>query len=66
MSMAYLLSWKGPVLEADDPYGDGVSPAGLKAVKHVQESNWCREKIMKRLSGPFCSTEAYKAPYTLP
>ena len=36
MSMAYLLSWKGPVLEADDPYGDGVSPAGLKAVKHVQ------------------------------
>ena len=36
MSMAYLLSWKGPVLEADDPYGDGVSPDGLKAVKHVQ------------------------------
>ena len=28
MSMAYLLSWKGPVLEADDPYGDCVSPAG--------------------------------------
>lgn len=36
MSMAYLLSWKGPVLEADDPYGDSVSPDGLKAVKHVQ------------------------------
>ena len=36
MSMAYLLSWKGPVLESDDPYGDGVSPDGLKAVKHVQ------------------------------
>lgn len=36
MSMAYLLSWKGPVLEADDPYGDGVSPEGLEAVKHVQ------------------------------
>lgn len=37
MSMAYLLSWKGPVLESDDPYGDGISPDGLKAVKHVQE-----------------------------
>lgn len=36
MSMAYLLSWKGPVLEKDDPYGDGVSPKDLKAVKHVQ------------------------------
>ena len=37
MSLAYLLSWKGPVLESDDPYGDGISPEGLKAVKHVQE-----------------------------
>lgn len=37
MSMAYLLSWQGPVLESDDPYGDGTSPKGLKAVKHVQE-----------------------------
>lgn len=37
MSMAYLLSWRGPVLEADDPYGDGISPDGLKSVKHVQE-----------------------------
>ncbi|GLB32146.1 hypothetical protein LAD12857_40690 [Lacrimispora amygdalina] len=37
MSMAYLLSWQGPVLEAEDPYGDGISPKGLKAVKHVQE-----------------------------
>lgn len=37
MSMAYLTAWQGPVLEKDDPYGDGVSPAGLSAVKHVQE-----------------------------
>ena len=37
MSMAYLLSWRGPVLEEEDPYGDGVSPTGLTAVKHVQE-----------------------------
>lgn len=37
MAMAYLLSWQGPVAEADDPYGDGISPDGLKAVRHVQE-----------------------------
>lgn len=37
MSMAYLLAWQGPVLEKDDQYGDGYSPPGLKAVKHVQE-----------------------------
>lgn len=37
MSMAYLLAWQGPVAEADDPYGDGVSPQNLEARKHVQE-----------------------------
>ena len=36
MAMAYLTSWR-PVLEEDDPYGDGISPEGLTAVKHVQE-----------------------------
>lgn len=37
MGMAYLAAWQGPVLEKDDPYGDGVSDDTLKAVKHVQE-----------------------------
>lgn len=37
MGMAYLLAWQGPVREADDPYGDGKSPEGLDAVRHVQE-----------------------------
>lgn len=37
MSMAYLLSWQGPVPESEDPYGDGVSPEGILPVKHVQE-----------------------------
>ena len=37
MAMAYFLAWQGPVTEAQDPYGDGVSPEGLTAVKHVQE-----------------------------
>lgn len=37
MGMAYLAAWQGPVLEKNDPYGDGVSDDTLKAVKHVQE-----------------------------
>ncbi len=37
MAMAYLLAWQGPVLEKDDPFGDGVTVSGLSAVKHVQE-----------------------------
>ncbi|MCQ2512287.1 MAG: lectin like domain-containing protein [Lachnospiraceae bacterium] len=37
MSIAYLASWKGPVAEEDDPYGDGVSNSELEAIRHVQE-----------------------------
>lgn len=35
-AMAYLMSWRGPVLEEDDPYGDGATNKALKPVKHVQ------------------------------
>lgn len=38
MSIAYLASWRGPVLEEDDPYGDGYSPKYLVPVKHLQEA----------------------------
>lgn len=44
MAMAYLLSWQGPVLEAQDPYGDGMSPEGLRPCKHVQEIQILPEK----------------------
>ena len=37
MIMSYLSDWKGPVLEEEDPYGDGESPEGLKPALHVQE-----------------------------
>ena len=37
MAIAYLASWQGPVLEEEDPYGDGISPEGLEAACHVQE-----------------------------
>lgn len=44
MVMAYLAGWQGPVLESDDPYGDGVSPEGLLPVKHVQEMQILKDK----------------------
>ncbi len=37
MAVAYLAAWQGPVLEKDDPSGDGESPQGLSAVKQVLE-----------------------------
>lgn len=37
MGMAYLASWKGPVLAEGDPYGDGKTDERLETVKHVQE-----------------------------
>lgn len=49
MSMAYLLGWQGPVLESDDPYGDKISPAGLSAVKHVQEIQLIKEKDIDKI-----------------
>ena len=44
MVMAYLAGWQGPVLEAEDPYGDGISDESLTAVKHVQEMQVLQEK----------------------
>ncbi len=38
MALAYLASWQGPVNEADDPYGDGISGENLQPVVHVQEA----------------------------
>lgn len=38
MAMSYLMAWKGPVLEKDDPYNGRKNSQSdkLKAVKHVQ------------------------------
>jgi len=49
MAMAYLTAWKGPVLESEDPYGDGYSPDGLKPFAHVQEIRLYREKDIEKL-----------------
>lgn len=36
MSMSYLMSWRGPVLEKDDPYGDEYTDPNLEPIKHIQ------------------------------
>ena len=52
MIMSYLADWKGPVLEEEDPYGDGISPDGLNAVLHVQEIRLLRNmppRVIKQM-----------------
>jgi len=40
MATAYLARRAGPVHEAQDAYGDGVTPSGLQAARHVGEVLW--------------------------
>lgn len=49
MALAYLSSWRGPVLEADDPYGDGATDASLAAVKHLQEARFFEERNLEQI-----------------
>ncbi len=36
MALSYLASWRGPVLEEDDPYGDSRTDPTLPPVRHLQ------------------------------
>lgn len=38
MAVAYLASWKGPVLESEAPYGNSYSPDHLAPTKHLEEA----------------------------
>lgn len=49
MAMAYLLSWQGPVLERDVPFGSGQKGEGLAAVKHIQEMQLVEGKDYTRI-----------------
>lgn len=48
MSLAYLVSWQGPVLEADDPY-DGEGVPEIAPVKHVQEAQIIESKDLVKI-----------------
>ncbi len=49
MSVAYLAAWQGPVYEADDPYGDGMSDPNLTPVKHLEEALVINERDLNVL-----------------
>lgn len=49
MLMAYFAGWQGPVLESEDPYGDGYSPDGLLPAKHVQEMELLQSKDYQKI-----------------
>ena len=49
MSMSYLMAWKGPVLEEDDPYGSKIKNDSLNSVKHVQEAQIIPEKDYQQI-----------------
>lgn len=44
MAIAYMASWRGPVYESDDPYGDGKTDDTLKARKHLEEAQIIESK----------------------
>lgn len=49
MAIAYLTSWKGPVLEENDPYGDGETDDTLSSVLHVQEAQLIEGKNIEEV-----------------
>ena len=49
MSMAYLMSWKGPVLETEDSYGDGITNVNATVTKHVQEARIIESKDYEQI-----------------
>ncbi len=48
-AIAYLTSWRGPVLESDDPYGDGKINTNVMPAKHVQEAQIIESKNLEAI-----------------
>ena len=46
-AVSYLASWRGPVLEEDDVYGDGINNPDAGVVKHVQEAQIIESKNLE-------------------
>ena len=66
LSWAYLLSWQGPAAEADDPYGDHVSPEGLSPVCHVQTVKLLGEKDYDAIKRAVYETGGVQSSLYLP
>ena len=48
-AISYLASWRGPVLEEDDVYGDGINNSDAGVVKHVQEAQIIESKNLEAI-----------------
>ena len=48
-AISYLASWRGPVLEEDDVYGDGINNPDAGVVKHVQEAQIIESKNLEAI-----------------
>lgn len=48
-AIAYLTSWRGPVLEEDDVYGDGKVNKDAPPAKHVQEAQMIESKNLEAI-----------------
>lgn len=48
-AIAYLTSWRGPVLESDDTYGDGNINIDALSAKHVQEAQIIESKNLEAI-----------------
>lgn len=48
-AIAYLTAWRGPILEQDDVYGDGICNTEAPPVKHVQEAQILESKNLEAI-----------------
>ncbi len=62
-AIAYLTSWKGPVLEEDDIYGDGEINYNAKTMKHVQEVQIIDSKNIEAIKKLYFYMEVWNLPF---
>ena len=48
-AISYLASWRGPILEEDDVYGDGINNPDARVIKHVQEAQIIESKNLEAI-----------------
>ncbi len=66
VASAYLLSWQGPVSEALDPYGDGISPDDAQPVYHVQEMQILGEKDFEAVKRAVYAVGGVQSSFYMP
>ena len=66
ISTSYLLAWQGPVAEAEDPYGDRISPENLSPVCHLQEFQILPEKDYEAIKRGIYETGGVQSSFYMP